>query len=79
MVVFTENLLHATFGGGPGRHQHAINFIANPKTDEQLAFLRQLYERHRFGFLPAESYINSDRPRLRRIVLRLVELGFESS
>jgi len=28
-----------------------------------------------FGFHPAESSINSDRPRVRRMVSRLVELG----
>ena len=79
VVVFPEDLLHASFGGAPGRQQHAVNFITNPKTDEQLAVLHELYDRHRFGFHPAESYIHSDRPRLRRIVSRLVGQGFETS
>ena len=79
VVVFTEDLLHAAFGGKPGRHQHAINFAVNPKTDEQLAQIRELYSRFRFGLRPVESLINSDQPRLRRMVSKLVELGFESS
>ena len=79
VVVFFEDTLHAAFGGAPGRHQHAINFVTNPKTDEQLSLLHELYEQHRFGFHPAESYIHSKEPRLRRIVGRLVELGFKSS
>ena len=34
LVIFTENTLHSSFGGRPGRNQNAINFIENPKTDE---------------------------------------------
>jgi hypothetical protein len=79
VVVFHEDLLHASFGGQAERHQHAINFVSHPRTEEQHALLRELYEQQRFGFHPAESYINSQNPRLRRMVALLVELGFETS
>ena len=77
VVIFTENTLHASFGGQPGRHQHAIVFMANPKTDEEVAYIRGLYGQWKYGLRPSEVFINSDRPRLRRMVSRLVEWGFE--
>jgi len=79
LVIFTENTLHSSFGGDPGRQQNAINFMENPKTDEQVEWVKSLYESWKYGLRPAESYINSDRPRIRRMVSRLVEWGFETS
>jgi ectoine hydroxylase-related dioxygenase (phytanoyl-CoA dioxygenase family) len=78
LIVFTENVLHASFGGQAGRHQHAISFFANPRTEEEAALVRSMYERSRYSFRPSESYINSDRPRIRRMVSRLVEWGFDT-
>ena len=79
LVIFTENTLHSSFGGRPGRNQNAINFIENPKTDEGVAWIKSLYESWKYGLRPAESYVNSDRPRIRRMVSRLVEWGFDTS
>lgn len=79
VVVFTEDVLHASFGGRDGRHQHVINFCANPKTDEQVAYVRGLYDVSIRSLRPAESYVFSERPRIRRMVSRLVELGFDTS
>ena len=78
VVVFTENVLHASFGGRNGRHQHVINFGANPRTEEQVAYIRGQHDATIRSLRPAESYVNSDRPRIRRMVSRLVELGFET-
>jgi hypothetical protein len=55
-----------------------INFLANPRTDEHLLYLKQRYSRGN-ELRPAASYVNSDRPRIRRMVSRLVELGFETT
>ena len=79
LVIFTESVLHSSFGGNPGRQQHAINFMENPKTGEQVAYIKSLYKRWKYGLRPAESYVNSDRPRIRRMVSRFVELGFETA
>jgi len=79
VVVFTENVLHASFGGSDGRHQHAVNFMANPKTDTEVASVHAKYENAKYGLHPAESYVNSERPRIKRMVSRLVEWGFETS
>ena len=78
LVVFTENLLHSSFGGSPGRHQNAINFMKNPTTDEEVAHVRSLYEAWTYGLRPAQSNVDSDRPRIRRMVSQLVEWGFDT-
>ena len=77
LIVFTENILHASFGGRPGRHQHAISFFKNPTTDSEVQYVLDVYNRTRFTARPLESHINSDRPRVRRMISRLLELGFE--
>ena len=79
LVVFTEDVHHASFGGRPGRQQHGVSFMANPTTEVDVAFLRDVYSRMKYSLHPAESYINSDSPRLRRMVEPLLELGFETS
>ncbi|MDP6065174.1 MAG: hypothetical protein QGI49_10355 [SAR202 cluster bacterium] len=81
MIVHTEDILHATFGGPAGRPQLALAFVANPTTDEQVYYLRQRYVwSHKGGELrPSQSYLNSDSPWIRRIVSRLAELAFEPS
>ena len=77
IIVFTERVFHAAFGGETGRHQHAISFFAPPVTEEQEAWLRRLYEGWTYELHPAETFVNSDRPRIRRLVSRLVDMGFE--
>ena len=79
LIAFTESVFHASFGGRPGRHQHAISFMANPRTEDEVAHLRDVHSRMKYSYHPAESYINSDSPRLRRMVEPMVELGFETS
>jgi hypothetical protein len=78
VVVFTEDLLHAAFGGSVGRHQHAISYMENPKTEKQEDHIRALSSSYKYALHPARSFIESDRPRLRRLVSRLMELGCES-
>ena len=79
VIVFTESVFHGAFGGESGRHQHAISFMAPPVTEEQEAWLRRLYDGLEFALHPAETFVNSDRPRIRRLVSRLVDMGFETS
>ena len=79
VMVFTESVLHAAFGGKSGRHQHAISFFANPRTQDEVDLIRRMYERATYSYRPSASYIDSDRPRIRRMVSKLVEWGFEPS
>ena len=75
VIVFTESVYHASFGG-KSRLQLTAQFCANPTSDYQLADIRKQYETQKWGYHPALSCINSDRPRIRRMVSKLVELGF---
>ena len=77
IAVFTEFILHAAFGGHDGRHQHAINFMENPTTESKEQEVRSFYEVSNFSLRPSESYVNSDNPRLRRMVAKNLELGFD--
>jgi hypothetical protein len=77
VVVFPESLWHAAFGGPPGRSQHAINFMSNPVTEEQVRYIKELYSSFQISLHPPISLIRSENPRLRGMVERLVELGFE--
>ena len=53
------------------------NFKNDPSlTDEEIAHIKALYESWTYSLHPAAELINSDRPRLRAMVERMVELGF---
>ena len=77
VVLFTEAMLHASFGGRPGRHQHAVSFFKNPITESEVERVRDIARRLPPTGRPLEMHIDSDRPRVRRMVSRLLELGFE--
>ena len=77
VLVFTGNLLHGSFGGQAGRHQIGTSFVANPTTNDQLEQILASYANAKYSYRPSTSYINSDRPRIRRMVSMLVEWGFE--
>ena len=76
--MFTEPCYHASYGGYPGRYQLAVNFFENPTTKEQVEDLWMQYERARWSFRPLRSHVESDDPRRRRMVARLLELGHET-
>ena len=75
--IFTEEILHAAFGGQDKRHQHAINFMENPKTESKERDVRNFYESARYSLRPSESYVHSDSPRIRRLVAKNLEMGFD--
>ena len=77
LLIFTENLLHSSFGGAPRRHQHAINFMENPDTEKKLEDVMTLYNNANFSLRPSESYVNSDSTRVRRLVSKNLQLGFD--
>ena len=77
LVVFPEQIWHASFGGRPGRTQHAISLLENPSTDELKVATRNMYEGLQVSLRPSESLINSHSARLRSLVEPLVALGFE--
>ena len=77
LVVFLEEVYHATFGGGSGRPRIALNFEAAPTTDDQIDIMRTEYAKTVYMYRPAISLMESGRPRLRNMVTPLLDLGFE--
>ena len=75
--VFTEEVLHAAFGGHDGRHQHAINFMEKPTTPKKEKDVRDFYDVSSYSLRPSESYVNSDNPRIRQLVSVNLEMGFD--
>ena len=79
VLVFKAQLLHASFGSQLARHMHVIAFLGDPRTAEETAAFHELYEKAKYSLHPAESYVDSDSPRIRGLVSKLVEWGFETS
>lgn len=78
VIVFVETLLHASFGGRAGRHQHAINFFEKPRTEEQIQSVKKQYDKSTFMLRPPISNVENSDPRIRRMVAGLLELGFDT-
>ena len=76
VLFFNQTLFHAVFNGWRGRRVIALKFAANPTTDAHIASLWK-HGQVLGVFPPHELFVNSDRPRLRRMVAKLVELGPE--
>ncbi|MBI4551229.1 MAG: phytanoyl-CoA dioxygenase family protein [Candidatus Latescibacteria bacterium] len=85
-VLFANmNLWHAAFGGRSGRRHLAISFFSEPTTDEHLTLLRENYDgllvfiqRLQYsqpGRVFTDEFLYSDRPRIRRMAAKWVELG----
>jgi hypothetical protein len=75
VIVFTERAFHSAYGSKIGRLQITAEYNSNPTTDDQIAELREFHDRARWSYHPVQSYIDSDNPRIRRMISRLVELG----
>ncbi len=75
-VVFTsENLWHASFGGRPGRRMFNMNYYENPTTAEQVQHVLDKSRMTKAMFHPHETFLNSERPRIRGMVRKYIELG----
>lgn len=87
VLFLNMNLWHASFGGRPGRRHLAVNFVPEPTSDEHTAILRQnhqtvlsLIQKLQYsqpGRVFEEAFLQSDRPRIRRLTARWVELGLK--
>lgn len=67
VLVFTERLIHRAFGGGIGKYQVCANFVANPETERHIAQIEQFYDASTWSLRPTRTYVESDRPRIRRM------------
>jgi len=74
VVFFSENLWHGSFGGRSGRRMFTLIYSANPDTDEKRDWLREYRKSTVAMYKPHESFVNSDRPRIRSMVDTYAEL-----
>ena len=79
LLIFDTRAYHGSFGGRPGRSNIQMVFFPEPASDEEVETLRQIHDRTQYHLRVPKSFLNSERPRLRRMVSRLVEWGFETS
>ena len=76
IIVFSERTYHASFGSTKGRLQISAEYGANPSNNEQISAIKKDYNDLKFSFHPVDSYVNNENPRIRRMVSKLIELGF---
>jgi hypothetical protein len=85
LVLFDTHAWHASFGGSPARRMIAINFAQQPNGPEHDRFLRRIHEfnlrcikengyRQR-DWTHGGPFMRCERPRIKRMIRRLVELG----
>jgi len=77
VLVFTERIIHGAFGGGVGRHQICASFVEAIKTEEQERKVMEFYKSSNYSMRPVRRNVESDRPRIRRMVQTPLSLGFE--
>jgi hypothetical protein len=79
IIVFSERTYHASFGSAKGRLQISAEYGANPSNHEQISAIKKDYADLRYSFHPVDSYVNNANPRIRRMVSKLIELGFPAT
>ncbi len=85
LVFFNQNLWHASFGGKTGRRMFTFNFGAAPQSASDEENLRRTYQRNlehvsrnqytRRNRVYTDAFLQSDSPRIQRMVAKPVELG----
>ena len=77
VIVFNQLCWHSSWGGRAGRRMLALSMVSRPTTDEQVEYLKETYGNVQFNYRPHERWVNSDSPRIRGMIDKLLELGFE--
>ena len=85
VVFFEQHLYHGSWGGRTGRRMFTLNYFANPTTREQVDALKDMHEKSVGGMQALqyrkrdgaheEAFLDSDRPRIKRMAGKLRELG----
>ena len=87
VVFFDMNIWHASFGGAKGRRQIAMVVTESIENADHEDFLRNAHEvtvdimkGHQYDFrdgrIHEDSFLHSERPRIKAMVSKLVELGY---
>ena len=75
--MYTPDVLHAALGVTAPRRLIEITYIAEPRTDAQLYFLRQLDASSGGTFRMPPAIATDTAPAIREMVTRWTELGFD--
>jgi ectoine hydroxylase-related dioxygenase (phytanoyl-CoA dioxygenase family) len=85
VIFFDQNTWHASVGGGAGRRQMTLNFANQPTSNAHIDYLKWTYQgafEHMRGWshtqrdqLHTDALLNSDRPRIQRMIAKKLELG----
>ena len=78
-VFFSQGMCHSSFGGDNGRRMLAMSVLEKPTKNEHINFIKRFYARTNFTFRPAESWVNSNSPRIHGMVRPLLDMGFDIS
>ena len=85
VVFFNHRLWHSSFGGKTGRRMFTLNFAERPKSEDDVATLREDYESilkstrtqdNPTGQVYSDAYHDSDHPRIQSMMTVPKELGF---
>lgn len=87
VVFFNHNTWHAAFGGETGRRMFTLNVKTRPTTERHIQYMRDTYQRNleyqdghqstNKGRLYDDAFLHSDRPRIKSMVGKVLELGFK--
>jgi hypothetical protein len=77
VVCFTEEIWHASFGGGVGRPQHAVSWTADidVQCPTECAYFRTLIEKYTNAFHYPPEMRRSPRLRIQSMIARSLEFG----
>ena len=79
VVLFDQHLYHGSFGGHVGRRMFTLNYYTAPQTAEAAAVFRREWNaigNRLQGRLHEDAVLQSDRPRLQRLVAPLHKWGW---
>ena len=79
LIVFDATAYHGSFGGSSGRSNLQLHYFPYPADDAELDTLRQVHDNTEYTLRVPETFLESGSPRLRGMVSKLVEWGFETS
>jgi hypothetical protein len=77
-LFFDTRAYHAAFGGSPGRSNIQMVYFPEPADDNEVETLRKIYRKTKYHLRVPGLFLNSDVPRLKGMVSKLVELGFDT-
>ena len=77
LLMFDSRAYHGAFGGRSGRSMMQLLFFLDPAQKSDVETLHQIYDRTDYILRVAECFLNSNRPRIQRMIATAKRLGLE--